>query len=104
MEVGPFRTISGSKTESGSVEVELVDGGWEEFATVIFSEYIPLLHSLKYPQRGGYPHPEMPVMKRTKLIPLVDQPPGTGYSFVPTNGYLHDLDEVSFSATVLFWQ
>jgi carboxypeptidase D len=42
MEVGPFRTISGSKTESGSVEVELVDGGWEEFATVIFSEYRPI--------------------------------------------------------------
>jgi carboxypeptidase D len=24
----------------------------------------------------------------------VDQPPGTGYSFVPTNGYLHELDQV----------
>lgn len=27
---------------------------------------------------------------------LVDQPPGTGLSGVPTNGYLHELSEVSF--------
>lgn len=26
----------------------------------------------------------------------VDQPPGTGLSFVPTNGYLHELDQVRF--------
>jgi carboxypeptidase D len=24
----------------------------------------------------------------------VDQPPGTGFSTVPTNGYLHELDQV----------
>ncbi|WVQ96226.1 hypothetical protein IAU59_003330 [Kwoniella sp. CBS 9459] len=61
MEVGPFRTVPASETESGQVEVKLVEGGWEEFATVVF----------------------------------VDQPPGTGLSYVPTNGYLHELDEAS---------
>ena len=29
------------------------------------------------------------------MIPtLVDQPPGTGFSYVPTNGYLHELEQV----------
>lgn len=36
MEVGPFRTVPASQTESGQVEVKLVDGGWEEFATIVF--------------------------------------------------------------------
>lgn len=39
MEVGPFRTVPASKTASGEVELELVDGGWEEFGTVIFSRF-----------------------------------------------------------------
>ncbi|ODN78321.1 pheromone-processing carboxypeptidase KEX1 [Cryptococcus amylolentus CBS 6039] len=60
MEVGPFRTVPASETTSGKVEVKLVEGGWEEFATVVF----------------------------------VDQPPGTGFSYVPTNGHLHDFDEL----------
>jgi carboxypeptidase D len=38
MEVGPFRTISASKSESGKVDLELVEGGWEEFATIVFRE------------------------------------------------------------------
>jgi len=37
MEVGPFRTVPASQTASGQVEVKLVDGGWEEFATIVFS-------------------------------------------------------------------
>nr|ODN91244.1 pheromone-processing carboxypeptidase KEX1 [Cryptococcus depauperatus CBS 7841] len=61
MEVGPFRTVPATSTTSGKVEVKLVEGGWEEFATVVF----------------------------------VDQPPGTGYSFAPTDGYLHDFDQLS---------
>ncbi|RXK38002.1 carboxypeptidase D [Tremella mesenterica] len=28
-------------------------------------------------------------------VVFVDQPPGTGYSFVPTNNYLHELDQAS---------
>ena len=27
--------------------------------------------------------------------PIVDQPPGTGLSIVPTNGYLHELDQAA---------
>ncbi|WVQ79509.1 pheromone-processing carboxypeptidase KEX1 [Cryptococcus sp. DSM 104549] len=61
MEVGPFRTVPRSEAASGQVEVKMVEGGWEEFANVVF----------------------------------VDQPPGTGFSFAPTDGYLHDFDELS---------
>ena len=39
MEVGPFRTIPAAQTRSGDVEIKLVDGGWEEFANVLFSEF-----------------------------------------------------------------
>lgn len=81
MEVGPFRTVPASKTDSGEVELELVDGGWEEFGTMVFSKspvdvpiYDPLIRSAPT---------------------IVDQPPGTGLSIVPTNGYLHELDQAS---------
>jgi hypothetical protein len=39
MEVGPFRTVPASQTASGKVELKLVEGGWDEFATVVFGEY-----------------------------------------------------------------
>jgi len=38
MEVGPFRTVPASQSASGETELKLVEGGWEEFATVVFSE------------------------------------------------------------------
>jgi hypothetical protein len=38
MEVGPFRTIPATQTESGQVELQLVEGGWEEFATIVFGK------------------------------------------------------------------
>lgn len=38
MEVGPFRTIPADQTKSGDVELKLVNAGWEEFATIVFSE------------------------------------------------------------------
>jgi carboxypeptidase D len=38
MEVGPFRTVPASQTSSGMVELRLVEGGWEEFATIVFGE------------------------------------------------------------------
>jgi len=38
MEVGPFRTVPASQTESGRVELRLVEGGWEEYATIIFGQ------------------------------------------------------------------
>jgi hypothetical protein len=39
MEVGPFRTVPASQTASGQVELRLVEGGWEEFATIVFGEF-----------------------------------------------------------------
>jgi carboxypeptidase D len=47
MEVGPFRTVPASKTDSGEVELELVDGGWEEFGTMVFS--MSLVAVFKFP-------------------------------------------------------
>jgi len=75
MEVGPFRMVAASQTESGQVEARLVDGGWEEFATIVFGQCNQSSKDL--------------------YLQSVDQPPGTGYSFIPTNGYLHELDQVS---------
>lgn len=42
MEVGPFRTVPASQSASGKVELKLVDGGWEEFATMIFGGWFLL--------------------------------------------------------------
>ena len=49
MEVGPFRTVPASQTESGQVEVKLVEGGWEEFATIIFGQ---LAHKVPYSEEA----------------------------------------------------
>lgn len=59
MEIGPFRTVPAKDTKSGEVELKIVEGGWEEYATVVF----------------------------------VDQPPGTGLSYIPAGGYLTELTE-----------
>ena len=83
MEIGPFRTVPASKTASGEVELELVDGGWEEFGTVIFGE--PCFLNSQSDQ-------DELIMEYNITV---DQPPGTGYSVVPTNGYLHELDQAS---------
>jgi carboxypeptidase D len=47
MEVGPFRTKPALQTESGKVELELVEGGWEEFATIVFGKLMRLAFLLK---------------------------------------------------------
>ncbi len=39
MEVGPFRTIPADETKSGDVELKVVNAGWEEYATIVFSEW-----------------------------------------------------------------
>lgn len=83
MEVGPFRTVSASKSASGQVDLELVEGGWEEFATIVFSQSYHFRAS--GPSLGGWV---------LELTDVVDQPPGTGFSYVPTNGYLSDLTQV----------
>lgn len=83
MEVGPFRTVPASQTESGEVEVKLVTAGWEEFSTIVFGE------------------PAFCLKRMSLADMIVDQPPGTGYSYVPTNGYLHELDQVCCRKRVL---
>jgi hypothetical protein len=64
MEVGPFRTISASKTPSGNVDIELVEGGWEEFATVVFSACAGCLVSDADPQS---------ISRRARVIHLCQQ-------------------------------
>jgi carboxypeptidase D len=83
MEVGPFRTIPADQTKSGDVELKLVNAGWEEFATIVFSE--------RRKERVAERKADDVVWRDIS----VDQPPGTGFSTVPTNGYLHELDQVS---------
>jgi carboxypeptidase D len=85
MEVGPFRTIPAAQTQSGKVELKLVEGGWEEFATIVFGESgVPILEC-----SSGV----LNDLLRPRFT--VDQPPGTGFSTVPTNHYLHELSQVS---------
>lgn len=91
MEVGPFRTVPASKTASGQVELELVEGGWEEFGTIVFSTF--LVHSVTTP--GFLKSRCRGVDAQLCGTTIVDQPPGTGYSTVPTNGYLHELGQAS---------
>lgn len=37
------------------------------------------------------------------MIMVVDQPVGTGFSYVNTNSYVHELPEVPPTHTVLTW-
>ena len=90
MEVGPFRTVPASQTESGEVEVRLVVG-WEEFATVVFGKYST------FPSFIIMSSYDLGSRRRVDNWRLVDQPPGTGLSYVPTNGYVHDLEQVSYT-------
>ena len=71
METGPFRV-------DGNGGLKVVDGGWEEYTTMVFSSssqssYIPVLRLIKS---------------------SVDQPAGTGFSYTSTNRYVHELGEV----------
>ena len=65
MEIGPFR-VEGDKL----VENE---GSWHEFANLLF---------------GSSPH------RASRADHSVDQPVGTGFSYVNTDSYLHELPEV----------
>lgn len=85
MEVGPFRTIPAAQTQSGQVELKFVEGGWEEFATIVFGEFgVHMLESSSAVLNA-----------LLRSLFTVDQPPGTGFSTVPTNHYLHELSQVS---------
>jgi carboxypeptidase D len=67
MEIGPFHVRGDKLVENG--------GSWNEFANLLFG-----LSALWL-----------------RLIMTVDQPVGTGFSYVNTNAYLHELPEVSCS-------
>lgn len=41
MEVGPFRVVPKAQTTSGQAEVKFVEGGWEEYATMVFIDQPP---------------------------------------------------------------
>lgn len=71
MEVGPFRMNA-----MGGLEV--VEGGWEEYTTMVY---------------GKLPLYSCPSFILTTFA-AVDQPAGTGYSYTPTNHYVHGLKEV----------
>jgi carboxypeptidase D len=66
MEIGPFRVQGDNLVEN--------EGSWHEFANLLFGEY---------PSRAG-----------RRADPLVDQPVGTGFSYVNTDSYVHELPEV----------
>ena len=65
MEIGPFRVQGDHLVEN--------EGSWHEFANLLFG-----IDPLNYGE----------------LIGPVDQPVGTGFSYVNTNSYLHELPEV----------
>lgn len=69
MESGPFRA-------DGSGGLKLIEGGWEEYTTMVFGETTSML-------RGN---------NRTNAQ-TVDQPAGTGYSYTSTDRYVHELTE-----------
>ena len=68
METGPFRM----KDESTLIENPTA---WNEFANILFGMYTDL-------RDFG------------EIDDSVDQPVGTGFSYINTDNYLHDLDQV----------
>ena len=68
MEVGPWRW------DGTSFKVK--EGGWEEYATIVYGEC-----STNH-------------RRRLSNVSLVDQPPGTGFSYTSTDHYLHTMDDV----------
>ena len=70
MEVGPWRV-------DGNGGFKVVEGGWEEYTTMVYSEY-----RLFDMCRVSY------------LILVVDQPAGTGYSYTSTDRFARSLKDV----------
>jgi len=71
MEIGPFRVRGDHLVEN--------EGSWNEFANLLF---------------GTWPF-------ESRLMHAVDQPVGTGFSYVNTDSYLHELPEVCPSKNTL---
>lgn len=73
MEIGPWRW-DGKSDHDFYVQ----EGGWEEFTTVVYGK------------------PAEPLSSKVVLTigPIVDQPAGTGFSYVSTDNYVHTIDVV----------
>lgn len=70
MEIGPWRV-------DGNGGYKVVEGGWEEYTTIVYREYYLFdMCSVSNP------------------LHAVDQPAGTGFSYTSTDRYAHDLTEV----------
>jgi carboxypeptidase D len=74
MEVGPWRV-------DGEGGLKTVEGGWEEYTTMVYGESIKICVSTYYKQG-------------IHSSSAVDQPAGTGLSYTSTNHYVHSLQEV----------
>lgn len=77
MEIGPWRM-------DGKGGLKLIEGGWDEYAHVLFRSWHLTVTSFQ-------------TLNLIISILAVDQPVGTGYSYGSTDGYVHDLDQVSFA-------
>jgi carboxypeptidase D len=71
MEVGPWRI-------DGKGGFKVIEGGWEEYTTMVYGECWGSNMSVW----------------RSNLLHVVDQPAGTGFSYVSTDSYVHSLAEV----------
>lgn len=75
MEVGPWRL-------DGKGGLNLIEGGWEEYTTMVYGMSLG-----DYLLPSGTQHHATPV----------DQPAGAGFSYTSSDQFLHDLPEVSRS-------
>jgi carboxypeptidase D len=75
MEVGPWKV-------DGEGGLTTVEGGWEEYTTMVYGE------SIKYRASTACTGTEI------HSSSSVDQPAGTGLSYTSTNHYVHSLQEV----------
>lgn len=90
MEVGPFRM---DPLNPGNLKL-LERGGWEEFSGIVFGSSPSLLLSSTVIYRRWTADVEQPLDSR-RLGCAVDQPPGTGLSYAPTDGYVQELGQAS---------
>jgi carboxypeptidase D len=70
MEIGPWRI-------DGKGGFNVIEGGWEEYTTMVYGECFPMCPS-----------------GESNLLHVVDQPAGTGFSYTSTDRYAHTLTEV----------
>ena len=73
MEVGPWRL-------DGKGGLNLIEGGWEEYTTMVYGASFDYCFLLSVTERNTTP---------------VDQPAGAGFSYTSSDQFLHDLPEVS---------